>query len=48
MNINIFGRCTVRKHREIKGVDKHVTLGIALKFGSMDKIIITYSELKDN
>ena len=31
----------VRKHREIKGSDKYVTLEILLKFDSLDKIRIT-------
>ena len=42
------GRCNVRKHREIKGSDKYVALEISLKFDSLDKIKITYSESKDN
>ena len=37
-----------RKHREIKGSAKYVTLEISLKFGSLDKIRITSSEPKDN
>ena len=42
------GRCNVRKHREIKGSDKYVSMEISLKFVSMDNIIITSSETKDN
>ena len=42
------GHQNVRKHREIKGSYKYVTLDISLKFGSMEKIRITYSESKDN
>ena len=41
-------RQNVRKHREIKGSDKCVTLDISLKFCSMDNMIITSSEPKDN
>ena len=40
-------RHNVRKHRDIKGSYKYVTLGISLNFGSLDKMIITSSELKD-
>ena len=42
------GRQNVRKHREIKGSDKYVTLDIYLKFGTLDKMIITSSDPKDN
>ena len=38
----------VRKHREIKGSDKIVTLEISLKFGSLENMRITYSQPKDN
>ena len=37
-----------RKHRDIKGNEKYATLDISLKFGSMDKMRITFSEPKDN
>ena len=37
-----------RKHRDVKGSDKYITLEIFLKFGSMEKIRITSSEPKDN
>ena len=40
------GRRNVSKHKEIKGSDKYVTLGISLKFDSLDKIKITSSESK--
>ena len=33
----------VRKHREIKGSDKYVTLYISFKFDSLEKIKITSS-----
>ena len=42
------GRCNIRKHKEIKGSDKYVTLEILLKFDNLDKINITYSESKEN
>ena len=40
------GRRNVRKHKEINGSDKNVTLDISLKFDSLDKMKITYSESK--
>ena len=40
------GRRNVRKHREIKNGEKYITLDIYLKFGSLDKMIITSSEPK--
>ena len=46
MKIN--GCCNVNKHRDIKGSDKYVILYILLKFGSMERIKITFSERKDN
>ena len=42
------GRRNVRKHRDIKGGDKYVTLDISLKFGSLEKMRITSSDPKDN
>ena len=42
------GRQNVRKHRDIKGSDNYIILNILLKFGSLDKMRITYSESKDN
>ena len=38
----------VRKHREIKGSDKCITLDILLNFGSLDKIRMTSSEPKES
>ena len=38
----------VRKPIEIKGSDRYVTLDILLKFDSLDKIRIIYSDSKDN
>ena len=37
-NMNICSRRNVRKHREIKGSGKYVTLYISLKFDSLEKI----------
>ena len=48
MNMKKFGCRNVRKHREIKGSDTYVTLYISLNFGSLDKMIITYSDPEDN
>ena len=41
-----FGHHNVRKHKEIKGSDKYVTLDISLKFDNLDNMKITYSESK--
>ena len=38
VNMKKFGRRNVRKHKEIKGSDKYVTLDILSKFDSLDKI----------
>ena len=43
-----FGRRNVGKNREIKDSDKYITFYISLKFGSLDKMRITHSELKIN
>ena len=40
------GRRKVRKHKEIKGSDKYVTLDISSKFDSLDKTKTTYLESK--
>ena len=48
VNMKNCGRGNVRKHREIKGSDKYVTLDISLKFFSLDKMRITSSDPKDN
>ena len=40
------GRCKVRKHKEIKGSDKYVTLDISSKFDSLDNMKTTSSESK--
>ena len=43
-----FGRRNFKKHRDIKGSDNYIILNISLKFGTLDKMRITYSESKDN
>ena len=43
VNMKNFNRRNVKKHREIKGSDKYVTLDISLKFDRLDKMKITYS-----
>ena len=48
VNMKNCGHRNVRKHIEIKGSDKYVTLDILMKFDSLENIIITYSESKDN
>ena len=40
------GCYNVRKHKEIKGSDKYVTLDISSKFDSPDEMKITSSESK--
>ena len=47
VNIKDCGCRNVRKHMEIKNGEKYITLGISLKFGSLDKMKITSSEPKD-
>ena len=48
VNMKNCGRRNVRKHRDIKGSDKYVTLDISLKFDSLKKMKITSSESKGN
>ena len=43
MDMKNCGRRNVSKHREIKYIDKYITLDISLKFRSLDKMIITSS-----
>ena len=43
VNMKNCGRHNVRKHKDIKGSDKYVTLDISSKFDSLDKIKITSS-----
>ena len=47
MNMKICGRRNVRKHREIKGSDKYVTLDISLKIDNLENMKITSSESKE-
>ena len=42
------GRHNVRKHKDIKGSDKYVTLDIPLTFDKQDKMKIISSDSKDN
>ena len=46
MDMKKCGRRNVRKHKDITGSDKYVTLDISLKFDSLDKMKITSSESK--
>ena len=48
VNMKNCGRQNVSKHIEIKGSDKYVTLDISLKYDSLDKMRITYSDSKFN
>ena len=48
VNMKNCGHHNIRKHRDIKFSEKYVTLDISLKFGSLEKIRITYSDSKDN
>ena len=41
------GCCKIRKHKEIKGSDKIVTLNISVKFDSLNKMETTFSESKE-
>ena len=46
VDIKTFGRCNVRKYKDIKGSDKYVTLNISSKFDSLDNMKTTSSESK--
>ena len=46
LNMKNCGCNYVRKHRDIKGVDKSVTLEISLKLDSIENMRITSSESK--
>ena len=46
VNMKNCGRCKVRKHKEIKGSDKIVTLNISAKFDSLNNMKTTSSESK--
>ena len=41
VDMKMCGPCNVRKHKEIRGSDKYVTLDISSKFDSLDKMKIT-------
>ena len=46
VNMKNFGCHNVKKHKEINGSDKYVTLDISLEFDSLDKMKIKSSESK--
>ena len=46
VNMRSCGRQNVRKHKDIKGSDKYVTLEISSKFDSLDKMKTAPSESK--
>ena len=46
VNMKNCGRCKVRKHKNIQGSDKYVTLEISSKFDSLNKMETTSSESK--
>ena len=46
VNMKTFGRRKVRKHKEIKGGDKYVSLNISETFYSLAKMKTPYSESK--
>ena len=46
VNMEHYGCCNVRKHRELNNGENHITLDILLKFDSLYKMIITYSDPK--
>ena len=48
VNMKNCGRQNASEHRDIKDSNKYTTLDILLKFGSLEKIRITYLEPKDN
>ena len=48
VNMKNCGRRKVRKHKEIRGSDKIVTLDISAKFDSLNKMETTSSESKEN
>ena len=47
VNMKNCGRRNVRKHKEIRGSDKYVTLDISEKFDSLNKMETTSSESKE-
>ena len=47
VNMTNCGHRKVRKHKDIKGSDKIITLGISEKFDSLNKMETKYSESKE-
>ena len=47
VSMKMFGHRNVRKHGEIKGIDKYFTLEISLKFDSLENMRIRSSESKN-
>ena len=47
VNMKNCGCRNVRKHRELNGSDKYITLDVSLKFGSLENMKITSSDPKD-
>ena len=47
VNMKNYGRRKVRKHKEIKGSNKIVTLDISVNFDSLNKMETTYSESRE-
>ena len=48
MKMKNCGCRNVKKHRDIKGSEKYVTLDISLKFDSLEKMRIISLESKEN
>ena len=48
VNMKNCGRRKVRKHKEIKGSNKIVTLNVSEKFDSLNKMEITFQSQKEN
>ena len=44
VNMKNCGHCKVRKHKEIKGSDKYITLDISSKFDRLNNMKTTSSE----
>ena len=47
VNMKLYGRRNVRKHREIKNDDKYIALEISLELDCLDKIEVTSPESSD-
>ena len=48
VNMKNCGRHNFRKHIDIKGSDKYITLDIPLNFAGLEKMRITSSDSEDN